>query len=71
MTANEQGLPQAVQGHLSRFEISMIELASAVLGLISLHGPGDQLIDINPHFIVSTRKPHAHNEGYFDRPLSV
>jgi hypothetical protein len=38
--------------------------AAAVLGLISLHGPGHQLIIINPASIVRMRTPREHNESY-------
>ena len=38
--------------------------AAAVLGLISLHAPGHQLIIVNPASIVSMRTPREHNESY-------
>jgi hypothetical protein len=38
--------------------------AAAVLGLISLHAPGHQLIIINPASIVSMRTPREHKEPY-------
>ena len=44
-------------------------IAAAAI-LITLHGPGHQLIDINPDAIVSTRKPHEHNEGYLERGVN-
>ena len=44
-------------------------IAAAAI-LITLHGPGHQLIDINPHFIVSMRTPREHNASYLHESVN-
>ncbi|WP_063685577.1 hypothetical protein [Bradyrhizobium stylosanthis] len=42
----------------------MLIVIAIAFELLQLHGPSDQLIDINPDQVVSLRKPRA-DEGHF------
>jgi hypothetical protein len=38
-----------------------------IIMLVTLHGPGGQEIDINPHEVSSIREPSAGTEGHFPK----
>jgi hypothetical protein len=40
-----------------------------MLAMIQLHGPGGQVIDINPLEITSLREPQANSESHFGKGI--